>query len=376
VAQYPILAPLQGVADWFRHCLLKLRLLAPQAGWYWVVAGVFLLVYLLIALVLPRPVAACVNELTQRPATTFLLGLLTKLLLPLVVIVLAATGIGVVVIPFVLVAIFIGALIGKVALFEYLGQKILRPFGVTIAQPVLALVAGFILITLFYMVPVLSLLIYTLVGLWALGVAVTAAFSGARRETPPRPNSTPTGSAPTGPPPFGPAGIAPMPVTNFTAPTATDAPPAAASSIPNPSPSSPSSAAASVPEAFALPRANFWERMGAAFLDVVFVSILSALVGGLPLGFLVALAYFAGMWAWKGTTLGGIVLNLKVVRLEGEPLTFAVALVRGLASALSVVVLFLGFLWMIWDRDKQTWHDKIAGTVVVRSPRTMSLVCL
>jgi len=164
-----------------------------------------------------------------------------------------------------------------------------------------------------------------------------------------------------------------MPVANFTASTATNAPSAATASAPNPSPSP---VAPSVPEALALPRANFWERMGAAFLDVVFVSILSALVGGLPLGFLVALAYFAGMWAWKGTTLGGIVLNLKVVRLEGEPLTFAVALVRGLASALSVVVLFLGFLWMIWDRDKQTWHDKIAGTVVVRSPRGMSLVCL
>jgi uncharacterized RDD family membrane protein YckC len=39
-------------------------------------------------------------------------------------------------------------------------------------------------------------------------------------------------------------------------------------------------------------------------------------------------------------------------------------------------VFFVGFLWIILDRDKQTWHDKIAGTVVVRSPRAMSLVCL
>lgn len=49
---------------------------------------------------------------------------------------------------------------------------------------------------------------------------------------------------------------------------------------------------------------------------------------------------------------------------------------RGLASALSIIVFFLGFLWMLLDGDKQTWHDKIAGTVVVRSNRRMSLVCL
>jgi uncharacterized RDD family membrane protein YckC len=125
-----------------------------------------------------------------------------------------------------------------------------------------------------------------------------------------------------------------------------------------------------------LPHANFWERMGAAFLDLVIVGLLSTLVGGLPLGFLVALAYFAGMWAWKGTTIGGIVLNLKVVRLDDQPVTFAVALVRGLAAGLSVIVLMLGFFWMIWDPEKQTWHDKSAGTVVVRSPRGMPLVCL
>lgn len=370
VAQYPILAPLQGVADWLRHCVLKFRLLAPQPGWYWVVAGIFLLLYLLIAAAIPRPVAACVNELKERPATTFLMGLLMKLLIPLVLVVLAITGIGVIVIPFVLAAVFIGALIGKVALFEYLGGKILRLFGVTVARPILALLAGFGLITLFYMVPLLSLLIYTLVGLWALGAAVTATFSGARKETPPQYPYNPQ-PPPPGSPPSGATGFAAPPVANFSATTET--PSESAASPPN---IPPSTATSRVPEAFTLPRAGFWERMGAAFLDVIIVAILSAFVGGLPLGFLVALAYFAGLWAWKGTTVGGIVLNLKVVRFDDQPVTFAVALVRGLASVLSVIVFFLGFLWIILDRDKQSWHDKIAGTVVVRAPRAMSLVCL
>jgi len=40
-----------------------------------------------------------------------------------------------------------------------------------------------------------------------------------------------------------------------------------------------------------------------------------------------------------------------------------------------VVVFFLGFLWVAWDKDKQGWHDKIAGTVVVRLPQAQPLVC-
>ena len=128
-------------------------------------------------------------------------------------------------------------------------------------------------------------------------------------------------------------------------------------------------------EALSLPRAGFWERMGAAFLDVILVSILGGILGGPPWLFLVALAYFAGMWGWKGTTIGCIVLKLKVVRLDGGPVTFAVALVRGLAAAFSLVVFFLGFLWIAWDPEKQGWHDKIAGTVVVRLPQTQALVC-
>ena len=56
--------------------------------------------------------------------------------------------------------------------------------------------------------------------------------------------------------------------------------------------------------------------------------------------------------------------------------TFLVALVRGLAAAFSIVVMFLGFLWIAWDKDKQSWHDKIAGTAVVRLPHTPSLMCI
>jgi uncharacterized RDD family membrane protein YckC len=83
--------------------------------------------------------------------------------------------------------------------------------------------------------------------------------------------------------------------------------------------------------------------------------------------------YVFGFWLWKGTTVGGIVFNLKVVRLDGRPVDAATALVRTLVAFLSAVTL-LGFLWCLWDLERQTWHDKVAGTVVVRVPKATPLV--
>ena len=62
--------------------------------------------------------------------------------------------------------------------------------------------------------------------------------------------------------------------------------------------------------------------------------------------------------------------------LESAARQIAGASIRALAAAFSFVVLFLGFFWIIWDKDRQGWHDKIAGTVVVRLPRGTPLVCL
>ncbi len=140
--------------------------------------------------------------------------------------------------------------------------------------------------------------------------------------------------------------------------------------------------AASVPEVLAYPKAGFWERLAAAFLDIVLILILGGLTGKtiFPLGGaifpLVALAYFSGMWAWKGTSVGGIVLGLKVAREDNQPITFAVTLVRALAAAFSVIMCFLGFLWIAWDPAKQGWHDKIAGTVVLKLPHGTPLICV
>jgi uncharacterized RDD family membrane protein YckC len=61
-----------------------------------------------------------------------------------------------------------------------------------------------------------------------------------------------------------------------------------------------------------------------------------------------------------------MILGVKVVKEDGSPLDVSTALVRVFASFVSALVLFLGFFWAGWSRQKQSWHDRIAGKVVIR----------
>ncbi len=352
--------------EWFVQCVLKMRPMAPSIGWLWVVTGVCFLVYLLISAVFRRPVEVCLDEVKERPATCFLIGMLSLILFPLILALLGFTLIGLVVVPFLLAAMIIAVLVGKVAIFEWIGQSLgTRVRGGRQIPWLLAFVLGFLIVLALYCVPFLGMVVYTVLAVWALGVATIALFSGFRRELPEK--------APPIPVPAYQAVPVPM-MAGAAFGHSSDA-----FSGPPPFPGNPPGTA--VPPAIPLApashlgRASFWERIGAAFLDIILIGIVAHLVHGGTFALLVALAYFAGMWAWKGTTIGGIVLGTKVVRLDGRPVNLLVALVRGLAAAFSAIVLFLGFLWIIWDADKQAWHDKIAGTVVVRTPRGTSLVC-
>ena len=67
--------------------------------------------------------------------------------------------------------------------------------------------------------------------------------------------------------------------------------------------------------------------------------------------------------------MGGIICQLRFVRTDGARLQFVDALVRGLTSILSLVALGLGAPWILKDPERQSWHDKIAGTYVVKVPR-------
>ena len=361
---------------WLVQCVLLMRPLSLGVTWVWFVAGILLLLYLIIASLFPRPVRACVDELTQRPATTFCLGLLTIFLFPLAIVILGVTGVGLLVVPFVLAALFFGALIGRVAVLEWVGWRVAHTFGAqNRSNPLTGLLLGAVLIAALYLVPFLGLIIFAIVTLWSLGGAVTAAFGGLRREMP---EKTKAETAVPGVPLMAAATVPAAAVASAGGPTVAEpgaSIPQAETQAPSPlsQPASPINPPV-VPEILTYPKASFWERLGAAFLDIILVGILCVILH--PIAFVVALAYFSGLWAWRGTTIGGIVVGLKVVRTDGKPLTFPVTLIRALAAAFSVFVLFLGYLWIAWDPEKQGWHDKIAGTVVLKLPKGNPLLCL
>ncbi|OUD13962.1 RDD family protein [Thioflexithrix psekupsensis] len=72
-------------------------------------------------------------------------------------------------------------------------------------------------------------------------------------------------------------------------------------------------------------------------------------------------------WIYKSATPGKMLMSAYIVdaKTGGKP-SAGQFVVRYLMYFVSAVVLFLGFIWIIFDSRKQGWHDKIAGTVVIR----------
>lgn len=68
----------------------------------------------------------------------------------------------------------------------------------------------------------------------------------------------------------------------------------------------------------------------------------------------------------QGTTVGKMMFGLKVVRTDGSNPGFGTMLLREwMGKTISYLFFGLGFWWALLDKDRQTWHDKFAGTVVV-----------
>ena len=114
--------------------------------------------------------------------------------------------------------------------------------------------------------------------------------------------------------------------------------------------------------------------MGALLIDALLVGILLGVLHVRHLELVVLAAYGAVMWKHRGATIGGIVFDLHVVRLDGRQLDWETAIVRALSCFLSLAVAGLGFIWIAFDDNRQAWHDKIAGTVVVRVAKAAPLV--
>jgi uncharacterized RDD family membrane protein YckC len=79
--------------------------------------------------------------------------------------------------------------------------------------------------------------------------------------------------------------------------------------------------------------------------------------------------YFARLEGERGQTVGQRVLGIRVVDVQtGGPIGFGRALGRlAVRVFLSGQLFGLGYLWMLWDDNKQTWHDKVVNSIVVKA---------
>ncbi len=359
----------RSVVPWVLQGLLLGRPIVPSLRWVWTVVAISFGLALALTLIFGRAVQSSADVVLERPLRTFLTGLVVLIVTGPLLVIVAATVVGVVVLPIVLFGLLVAWTVGKVGVTRSIGHRVL-PEGdpASRALAVRSVVIGFILLTLAYMVPLLGLVTWSLVSVFGLGAATIALLASLREEYPRTPRKA---RAPSGPEPDrGPGG--PPSATAGAAAGLSMSGESAYQEVP-PGPGAPSGTA---PGADGLgPRAQFLERTAAFALDCVLIAIIDLLLDSRQDGmyFILLVAYHIAFWTWQGTTLGGIIVGLRVVRTDGEPLRFVDAFVRALAGVFSCAALGIGCFWMLRDPERQTWHDIIAGTYVIRVPREVLL---
>lgn len=141
--------------------------------------------------------------------------------------------------------------------------------------------------------------------------------------------------------------------------------------------------------------AGFWIRFAAALIDTIVVIIVFLV----PLTFIYGTEYWSGdkfyhgfwdiflsyvapflatIWFWIKFfgTPGKMVLGLKLVDAKtGNRLSIGQSVGRYFAYILAAIPLLLGYIWIGIDKKKQGWHDKLAGTVVIRNARSEPVQC-
>jgi uncharacterized RDD family membrane protein YckC len=122
------------------------------------------------------------------------------------------------------------------------------------------------------------------------------------------------------------------------------------------------------------PRAGFGQRLGAALLDGILLAVIGFVIrlgiGQTPgslIGIALGIAYFGYLeGSTSGQTLGKKWVGIRVIDFNtGGPIGFGRAVIRYFGRIVSFIPCFLGYFWMLWDKEKQTWHDKFATDVVV-----------
>jgi uncharacterized RDD family membrane protein YckC len=121
------------------------------------------------------------------------------------------------------------------------------------------------------------------------------------------------------------------------------------------------------------PRAGFWQRFGAALIDAVLLGVVGAILevalrsaSGL-ISLAIGIAYYGYLeGSPSGQTIGKRAVGIRVVDFNtGGPIGFGRAVLRYFGRIVSAIACLLGYFWMLWDKERQCWHDKFASDVVV-----------
>ena len=121
---------------------------------------------------------------------------------------------------------------------------------------------------------------------------------------------------------------------------------------------------------------GYWKRGIANLIDCLLLGLIFAIVSfssnilTAVVELVIFLVYMIGLKFAFGATLGYRLLGMQIVSINGAKPTVKQIAIRLIAAFFSALALGLGYLWIALDKNKQAWHDKIAGTYVIRPKAT------
>jgi uncharacterized RDD family membrane protein YckC len=133
-----------------------------------------------------------------------------------------------------------------------------------------------------------------------------------------------------------------------------------------------------LPLAATLTKATFGVRLLAYIVDVMILTAIQMLFAAispdvaLATNIIVTAAYFTIMVGRDGQTFGKKFMGIKIITADGNIPGYGRALIRHIGQIISALILGIGYLLILFDKQSQALHDKIAGTYVVRAPRIIN----
>jgi len=115
-------------------------------------------------------------------------------------------------------------------------------------------------------------------------------------------------------------------------------------------------------------------RFVAILIDNIILGLIGAVLFGIGdeagggLAFVISIIYNWYFWTRNdGQTPGKRIMKLRVIKADGTELSDVDALIRAVGYYVSGFFIGLGYIWALFDDRRRTWHDMLAGTIVIRA---------